>query len=75
MTFLWLSARGGGGGGGGAFESLESLEISAIPRKRDETVMFIPKGHTRIKILTFKISVVLCSIAKGTSEMFQLERE
>ena len=73
MTFLWLSARGGGGCF--AFKNLESLEISAISRKRDETVMFIPKGHTRIKILTFKISVVLCSIAKGTSEMFQLERE
>ena len=28
----------------------------------------IPKARTRIKILTFKISVVLCSIAKATSE-------
>ena len=34
---------------------------------------FIPKGRTRIKILTFKISVVLCSIEKGTSEMYQLQ--
>ena len=72
MTFLWLSAGGGGGGGvaGGTFENLESLEISAIPRRRNSDVY--SQGHTRIKILTF---VVLCSIAKETSEMFELERE
>ena len=74
MTFLWLSARGKGGGGGRLWKLGKSWNFSNPKEARRNSDVYSQGAHTN-QILTFKISVVLCSIVKGTSEMFQLERE
>ena len=43
---------------------------------RQKSKVYPQGAHTNQNFnIQFKISVVLCSIAKGTSEMYQLERE